>query len=362
MTIKKVLNENPTTILLIAGLLAAVAHFAGWGASWVFALAAIGVIPLAGYIGSATEALAHYTGPKIGGLLNATLGNAAELIITLVAIREGLLELVKASITGSIIGNLLLVLGTSIFLGGLKNGTQRFDRKQAGNYSVLLALTILALVIPSFFGHSLGDEGSAGVETLSLGVAGVMVVLYVLGIIYSLKYNASPISASSDEGSHTKPTYSIKTAIIILSVATLGVVLLSELLVGAVESVVSQFGLSEFFIGIILIPIVGNVAEHLVAVQSALHNRMELSMEISLSSSLQIALFVAPLLVFISLLMGHPLTLMFNPFELVSLGAGVVIAALVSMDGESNWLEGAALLAVYLILGLAFFLMPTVLK
>jgi Ca2+:H+ antiporter len=357
-TIKKVLNENPTTILLLAGIVAGIAHFAGWENIWVFIFAAIGVIPLAGYIGSATEALAHYTGPKIGGLLNATLGNAAELIITLVAIREGLLELVKASITGSILGNLLLVMGMSILFGGLKHGEQRFDRKQSGNYAVLLALTILALVIPSFFGHSLGDEGSARVETLSLGVAGVMILLYVLGIIYSLKSSETLISAHQETETHAKPLYSISTALNVLTAATLGVILLSELLVGAVESVVSQFGLSEFFIGIILIPIVGNVAEHLVAVQSALRNKMELSMEISFSSSLQIALFVAPLLVFISLVMGHPLTLMFNPFELVSLGAAVVIAALVSLDGESNWLEGAALLGVYLILGLAFFLLP----
>jgi Ca2+:H+ antiporter len=357
MTMKRILNENPTTILLLAGILAAIAHFGHWGASWVFALAAIGVIPLAGYIGSATEALAHYTGPKIGGLLNATLGNAAELIITLVAVREGLLQLVKASITGSILGNLLLVMGTAILVGGLKNGSQKFDRKQAGNYAVLLALTISALVVPSFFGHSMGDEGSVGVETLSLGVAGVMVVLYALGILYSLKHSDSPVTAE-EPGDQKKPTYTISTAIIVLGIATLGVVLLSELLVGAVESVVSQFGLSEFFIGIILIPIVGNVAEHLVAVQAAYRNKMELSIEISLSSSLQVALLVAPLLVFLSLIMGHPLTLMFNPFELVSLGAGVIIAALVSMDGESNWLEGASLLAVYLILGLAFFLLP----
>ncbi len=235
MTMKRILNENPTTVLLIAGLLAGLAHYAGWGDTWVFVFAALGVIPLAGYIGSATEALAHYTGPKIGGLLNATLGNAAELIITLVAIREGLLELVKASITGSIIGNLLLVMGMSILMGGLKHGVQHFDRKQAGNYSVLLALTILALVIPSFFGHSLGDDGSSGIETLSLGVAGVMIILYVLGIIYSLKYSETPISANQDAGSHIKPTYSKVNAIIILAAATLGVVLLSELLVGSVE-------------------------------------------------------------------------------------------------------------------------------
>jgi Ca2+:H+ antiporter len=355
---KNVLKDNPTTFLLIAGVLAGIAHLAGWGETWVFVFAAIGVIPLAGYIGSATEALAHYTGPKIGGLLNATLGNAAELIITLVAIREGLLELVKASITGSILGNLLLVMGMSMLLGGLKHGVQKFDRKQSGNYGVLLVMTILALVVPSFFGHSLGDEGSIGVEALSLGVAGVMIILYALGILYSLKYSGTPISAHTESEKAEKPLFTIPTALIILTAATLGVVLLSELLVGAVESVVSRYGLSEFFIGIILIPIVGNVAEHLVAVQSAIKNKMELSMEISLSSSLQIALFVAPLLVFISLAMGKPLTLMFNSFELISLGAAVFIGALVSMDGESNWLEGAALLAIYLILGIAFFLLP----
>ncbi|HEX2978642.1 MAG TPA: calcium/proton exchanger [Anaerolineaceae bacterium] len=355
------LKTNPLDILIIALPLALFAKFLGWGDLWVFILSAAGMIPMAGYIGRATEVLAVYTGPRVGGLLNATLGNAAELIITLVAIREGLLELVKASITGSILGNLLLVLGFAMVLGGARHGVQVFDRRHAGNQAILLMLTIVALVIPSLFSHSIGTDTSVKVEALTLGVAGVMIVLYVLGIIYSFKSSAKPtITTPSTEESTHHPGWSLRTSIIILAGATVGVVVLSEMLVGAVEPVVAQLGWSEFFMGIILIPIIGNVAEHLVAVQVAIHNKMELSVEIALSSSLQIALFVAPVLVFISLLMGNPLTLIFNQFELIALGAGVVIAALVASDGESNWLEGGTLVAVYLILGLAFFLLPTI--
>jgi len=354
----------PLNFLLFALPLAFLAEIGHWGALWVFIFSALGVIPMAGYIGKATEALAAYTGPKIGGLLNATLGNAAELIITLVAIRAGLLELVKASITGSILGNLLLVMGLSLLLGGMKNGTQRFDRRQAGQHAVLLALSIVALVIPSLFSHSIGPETSIEVEALSLGVAVVMIFLYGLGILYTLRTGPSPISYPSTEAVVTNhnhhPTWSVRKSIVILGIATAGVVLLSELLVGAVDPVVESLGWSEFFVGIILIPIVGNVAEHLVAVQVAIRNQMDLSVEIALSSSLQIALFVAPLLVFISLAIGHPLTLIFNQFELLALGAAVLLAVQVAGDGESNWLEGAALMAVYLILGIAFFLLPTI--
>jgi Ca2+:H+ antiporter len=359
------LLRNPLNWLVIALPLALAAHWGNWGELWVFLLSAVGVIPMAGWIGEATEAIAVYTGPKIGGLLNATLGNAAELIITLTAIRAGLLELVKASITGSILGNLLLVLGFAMVFGGVKYGVQKFDKRHVGQQAVLLTLSIVAMVIPSLFSHSIGSgaEGSARVEALSLGVAGVMIILYGFGIFYSLRVAHSPITYSEEAPkpkAHSAPTqsWSVSTAIVILVIATLGVVVLSELLVGSVEPVVRQLGLSEFFLGIILIPIIGNVAEHLVAVQVALKNHMELSVEIAVSSSLQIALFVAPLLVFISLFMGHPLTLILNQFELLALGAGVLIASLVSSDGESNWLEGISLLAVYVILGIAFFLMP----
>lgn len=370
------LRSHPLSVLLIALPLAIIAQFAGWSPTLVFLFSAIGVIPMAGYIGEATEALAEHTGPRIGGLLNATLGNAAELIITLVAIQAGLLELVKASITGSILGNLLLVMGVAMVVGGARHGLQTFDRRQTGNHSILLILSILALVIPSFFSHSIGPETSRKVEAFSLGVAAIMIILYALGLLYSLR--SSPVQSEKKPHAKAEPDeeesplayphvdrivpehWTVRKAVIVLALATLGVVVLSELLVGAVEHVVEGLGLSEFFLGVILIPIVGNVAEHLVAVQVASRNQMDLSVEIAISSSLQVALFVAPLLVFVSLLMGHPLTLVFNPFELAALGAAVLVVALVSIDGESNWLEGATLVAIYLILGIAFFLLPTI--
>ncbi len=373
MKILSIISRKPIYILLVAIPLAALAKYFSWGDIWVFIFSALAMIPMAGFIGEATEVLAAFTGPRIGGLLNATLGNAAELIITIVAIREGLLELVKASITGSIIGNVLLVLGMSMLLGGFRNGIQRFNRRQAGNNAILLVLAVVALIIPSVFSGSIGPLGSLEVEALSLGVAMIMIIVYVLGVVYSLRIQRGPLTARSsvevsqktDHAAVTQvqvagwhPAWSLRKALFILGISTVGVVYLSELLIGSVEPVVTSLGISEFFVGIILIPIIGNVAEHLVAVKVAIQDEMELSVEIAIASSLQIALFVAPVLVFISLLMGNPLLLIFNEFELLALIGGVLIAALVSMDGESNWLEGAALLAVYLILALAFFLLP----
>jgi Ca2+:H+ antiporter len=355
MQILKTLKSNPINTFFIFVVLAICAQLMHWSAIYIFVFSALGVIPLAGYIGKATEALAARSGPKIGGLLNASLGNMAELIITLVAINAGLLELVKASITGSIIGNLLFVLGFSMTAGGLKNGLQKFDQRQSMNQSILLALAVLALVIPSFFSHSIGEEGSFKIEAFSLGVAVIMILLYVLGIIYSLKVLNSPLTQPI-ESQHGH--WSVGKSIAVLAVSTIGIVALSEMLVGAVEFVVQSWGLSEFFLGIILIPIIGNAAEHLVAVQVAMRNQMDLSVEIAVSSSLQIALFVAPFLVFISLMMGHPLSLIFNPFELAALMSAIFIVILVSLDGESNWLEGSALLGVFLILSIAFFLLP----
>jgi Ca2+:H+ antiporter len=354
------LRENPFAILFLALPLSILAEVMHWSPTIVFVVSALAIIPFAGYIGTATEVLAFHTSPRIGGLLNATLGNAAELIITIVAIRAGLLELVKASITGSILGNLLLVLGMSIILGGLKHGTQNFNRKLASNNAVLLVLTVLILLIPSLLSHYIGNVEAPGprVETLSLGVAAVMIVLYILGMIYSYRVLEGPLTVESSEAENPPHNWSLWTGIVILVISTAGVAYLSEVLVGSVESVVSTLGLSEFFIGLIFIPIIGNVAEHIVAVRVALKNQMTLSVEIAIASSLQIALFVAPLLVFISLLIGNPLTLVFNQLELIALIAGVLIAALVSADGESNWLEGAELLAIYVILGLTFFLMP----
>jgi Ca2+:H+ antiporter len=320
-----------------------------------FVLSALAIIPLANVIGTSTEELSIHTGPKIGGLLNATLGNAAELIITILAIQEGLFELVRASITGSILGNLLLVMGLSLLIGGLKNGTQVFDRRTAGMNSTLLILAIVALAIPSLFDVAIQDNQAAELG-LSEGVAAVMIILYGLSVLYSLRQGGD-ISHSHSEEPH-KPKLSIGQASAILAAATIGIVLMSEILVGAVEHVTEEIGLTEFFIGIIVIPLVGNIAEHLVAVQVAYKNKMELSLAISIGSSLQIALLVAPVLVFISLLGSEQLLLVFNGFELIALIGAGVITAFVAQDGESNWLEGSMLLAVYVMLGLAFYYLP----
>jgi Ca2+:H+ antiporter len=347
------LNFN---LLLAFVPIAIVGEFLHWSPMLVFAFSALAVVPLASLIGQATEELAAHTGPRLGGFLNATLGNAAELIITIFAIRADLLELVKASITGSILGNVLLVLGFSILLGGLKNGTQRFDRSHAGINSTMLILAVVGLGIPSLFSHAIEAKHHEAVEYLSLGVALVLIVIYGLSLIYA--FFALPSGKKAEEA-HIHREWSTSQATGILVAATLLIAWLSEILVGAVEPVIEAVGVTEFFLGIIIIPLVGNVAEHLVGVQTAIKNRMELSLAISVGSSLQIALFVAPALVFISLLMGNPLTLVFNQFELISLVAAVLIAALVSLDGESNWLEGAQLLVVYIIIGLAFFYLPT---
>jgi Ca2+:H+ antiporter len=336
----------------------------------LFIFACIGLIPLAGLLGEATEELAIHTGPRIGGLLNATLGNAAELIITVVALSAGKVELVKASITGSILGNLLLILGFSLLLGGWKHGVQRFDRNLTGMSATMMLLAVIGLIIPTLlelirevqvgqidvFNTSVRDPA---LDSLSLGVAGILILLYVLSLIFTFR---TPIGEShtgvddhSEEEVAHQAKWSIRTSVIVLAVCTIAIVFLSEFLVGAVEPVVASLGVSELFLGIIIIPLVGNVAEHIVGVQVAYKNKMDLSLTISLGSSMQIALFVAPLLVFISLLFGPEMTLFFSLMEVIALALSVLIAAFISTDGESNWLEGAQLLAVYVIIALGFF-------
>ena len=363
------IKEDPLSLLLLALPITVLGQSLGWSSATIFALACIGIIPLASYIGKATEDLATHTGPQWGALLNATLGNAAELIITISAIRAGLLELVLASITGSIIGNLLLVLGLSMLVGGVRHGLQKFEKTNATRNAILLVLAVIALVIPSVFSVSMGvppqtvtEAGHSPIEALSLGVAIVMLVLYGLGLFDAARAarasvpQHSPISVTLPHSD--VPHWAIWKSIAILALATAGVVWMSETLVHVAEDVIVSVGISEFFLGIILVPLIGNVAEHLVAVQMAAKNKMDLSTEIAVSSSIQIALFVAPLLVFISLMLGHPMQLIFNQFELLALLAAVMITVLVSNDGESTWLEGAALLGIYLILGLAFFVLP----
>jgi Ca2+:H+ antiporter len=349
-------KHKPIMVLLFTLPLAYIAELLHWGPLWVFVLSAASVIPLAALIGEGTEGLAAYTNPRIGGLLNATLGNAAELIIAIAAIRAGLLELVKASITGSILGNLLFVMGLSMVVGGINHGVQKFERRNASRNAILLVLTVIALIIPSLFSSYIGNPQSMRVEALSIGSAIIMIILYGLALLYSLRFEGAPLSHKSSEKLLHRPTWSIRKAVIILALATIGVVIASELLIQAVEPVMAGLGISEFFLGIILIPLIGNVAEHLVAVQVAARNQMDLSVEIAVSSSLQIGLFVAPVLVFVSLLLGNPMQLIFNELELIALIAGVIITAFVAEDGESNWLEGAILLTIYFILALGFFL------
>jgi Ca2+:H+ antiporter len=340
----------------------------------LFVCCCLGLIPLAGYLGEATEELSVHTGPRIGGLLNATLGNAAELIITIVALQAGKFELVKASITGSILGNLLLILGASMLFGGLRNGIQRFDRRTSGVNSSMMTLAVIGLTIPTLFevlrqiSASRLDVFStqandAALNGLSLGVAAILMLLYLLSLIFSFQQPDLAVSGpvgvdDHGEGEATphKARWSVPVASGVLAASTLVIVFLSEFLVGAVEPTVKALGLSEFFVGIIIIPLVGNVAEHIVGVQMALKNKMDLSLAISLGSSTQVALFVAPLLVFVSLLVAPAeMTLFFSILEVATLTLAVLIATIIAADGESNWLEGAQLLAVYVIVALGFF-------
>jgi Ca2+:H+ antiporter len=353
--------SRPLYLLLIAAPLAIVADLLHWPAPVVFGLSALGVVPLAGLIGAATEELAARIGPKYGGLLNATFGNAAELIITILAIRQGLLLLVKASITGSIIGNSLLVLGASVLYGGLKHGWQRFDEHEARHHVTLMVLAISGLFLPALLAVSQPDHFI--IEEVSLFVAGVLLVTYVAYLIFSLFGGQSgdvpetPDTASS-AAVHHEATWSVKRALIVLAAATGATVFVSELLVRTVEPVTHQLGWSEFFVGIIIVPLIGNAAEHFSAVVFAGKNRVDLTMAIAAGSSSQIALFVAPVLVFLSLLLGNPMDLVFDRMELLVLGLTTLIFAFVAMDGRSNWLEGAQLLALYVIIAVVFFFLP----
>ena len=325
----------------------------------IFITCALGIVPLAGILGEATDALAHRAGQRVGALLNATFGNAAELIITIAALRVGLIEVVKASITGSIIGNVLLVLGLSLLVGGLKNGFQRFGRRTASVSVTMMAIAVIGLVIPAIFAQAIEPRSHAAVEYLSIGVAVALMFGYVLSVVFTFRLPGG--HAHEMPGETTTPehaAWSVKRALAVLAVSVIVLAALSEILVGALEPLIAQQGLTELFVGVIVVPIIGNAAEHLVSVEMALKNKMELALGIALGSSMQIALFVAPLLVFLSLLAGHPMSLVFNLFELAALIATVLIAALIALDGESNWLEGAQLLIVYVILALAFFYLP----
>jgi Ca2+:H+ antiporter len=309
----------------------------------LFAVAALALVGLAWVLGQATESLGHHAGPRIGGILNATFGNAAELIITIFALAAGLTTVVKASIIGSIIGNVLLVLGASILLGGLKNGVQSFSVEIAGINASMLAIVAAALSLPTIFAVT---NPGPNPTNLSIEVAVVMFVLYILYLLYILR---SPEGAATAEGEGAP--FGRVASLVLLFVATAAVAYVSEAFVGAIEPLTEEYGISELFVGVIVVPIVGNIAEHVVGVQIAYKNNMDFSMGISLGSSIQVALLVTPLLVFLGPLLGHPLHLNFTTLELGALGAAVVVTGFVALDGKSNWM----LCGVYVIAALAFF-------
>jgi Ca2+:H+ antiporter len=325
----------------------------------VFLTACLAIIPLAGLMGKATEHLTSHVGAGIGGLLNASLGNAAELIIALVALREGLHDVVKASITGSIIGNILLVLGAAMAAGGFRYPEQRFNRTAAGMGASLLLLAAIGLVVPALFHFTASGRGVAIERELSLEIAVILFVIYILNLVFSLKTHQHLFSGDADVMHEAgEKAWSRQRSIWVLAGVTVAVAVMSEVLVGAIEPAAKRLGLTQVFVGVILVALVGNAAEHSTAVLVAMKNKMDLALGIAVGSSLQIALFVAPVLVFASYLLGQPLDLIFTPFEVASVTIAVLAVGYVSSDGESNWMEGVMLLGVYLILAIAFYFLP----
>ncbi|MGD1949617.1 MAG: calcium/proton exchanger [Leptolyngbyaceae cyanobacterium] len=350
--------------LLIFVPVSAAAHFLGWGELTVFITAAIAIIPLAGWMGQATEEIAVVSGPSLGGLLTATLGNATELIIALVALNEGLITVVKSSITGSIIGNLLLVMGLSMLLGGIKFKEQDFQPVIARMNASSMNLAVIAILLPTAVDFTSPSISEPTLQRLSVSVAVVLMLVYGLTLLFSMKTHAYlyDVGTAEEEGVETEQheTPNLTLWIGVLLAATLVVAIESEWLVGSLEVATEQLGLSQLFTGVILLPIIGNAAEHATAVTVALKNKMDLSLSVAVGSSMQIALFVAPVLVIAGWFMGQPMDLDFNNFELIAVAVSILIANSISSDGSSNWLEGTLLLATYIIIGLAFFFHPMI--
>ena len=364
-------TREPFNWLLLAMPVAVGLEVFHASALWKFLVSGLAVIPLAGLMGRATENLAETLGAGIGGLLNATFGNAAELIIALLILSHGpeMYPLVKATITGSIIGNALLVLGMAILLGGLSHSRQEFNRTAASMGATLLALASVGLIMPTVYyylfraGAALSAEELHNVEYLSEEIAAVLGFTYLLSLIFSLRTHQHLFGAQDKESEnreHHLAEWSRTTSLIMLLVATVGVAGMAHILVGSVELAGRALGMNQVFVGVIVVAIVGNAAEHSTAVLMAMKNKMDLALHIAVGSSIQVALLVAPVLVFASMLMGHshPLDLHFTPLEIIALVISVAVLALVSQDGESHWMEGAMLLAVYFILALSFYHLP----
>lgn len=329
---------------------------------FVFICAGLAIIPLAGIMGKATDALAAHFGQGIGGLLNASFGNAAELIIALMALRRGLVHVVKASITGSIIGNLLLVLGLSLLVGGVSRPLQKFNKTAVRSLMSSLALAAVGLLTPTIF-HITADNRPAGWDLktergLSVAIAAILFVTYLCSLFFSLKTHVNLFSGGDEDESSDEPKWSKTYSMAMLGGATVLVAWMSELLVGSVEAARQAFGFTEVFVGVIIVAIVGNAAEHSTAMLMAHRNKMDLALGIAIGSSQQVALFVAPILVFASYAFGRPITLEFSLPEVVAVLAAVYVVAEISGDGESNWLEGAQLVSVYLILVVLFYCLP----
>lgn len=380
MTLKNLIFTVPLIFVPIS----IAAHFLEWGDLVVFVTAAIAIIPLAGWMGNATEEIAVVAGPTLGGLLNATFGNATELIIALIALNAGLVNVVKASITGSIIGNLLLVMGLSMLLGGLRFKEQEFQPLVARVNASSMNLAVIAILVPTAVDATSSGIDELLLQKLSIAVSIVLIVVYVLTLLFSMKthaylYDVGMVEYGDDDGDISPdPTdvQGIPAAMVeapaeehqpnlflwmgVLLAATLFVAAESELLVETLETATAQLGLSELFTGVILLPVIGNAAEHATAVTVAIKNKMDLSVTVAVGSSLQIALFVGPILVIAGWIMGQPMDLNFNTFELVAVSVSVLIANSISSDGRSNWLEGTLLLATYAVLGLAFFFHPVI--
>jgi Ca2+:H+ antiporter len=334
----------------------------------LFFLSGVGVVPLAALIGKATEELAYRVGSATGGLLNATFGNVPELIIGILAVRAGLITLARASIVGSVIGNASLVVGMALFYGGLRNGIQRFDRQAVGHHAVLMVLAVASLGLPTLFTVT-APQGN--VQELSLFFAGLLIVTYAAYVLYDIggfrggtqPFRSDAFMTEAEEAVEELieieggPEWSWQRSVIWLAVATVLVALVGDVLVASVKPVTSTLGISQFFVGVVIVPIVGNVAEHFAAVQLAGKNKMDLTFAVASGSSIQVALFVAPVLVVLSLL-WNPMTLVFNPIEIAVLALVVTIFFFVSQDGESNWLEGLQLMILYCMAAAVFYFLP----
>lgn len=351
--------RQPLNVLVVCLLLAFGLHLAGANDLLVFVASGLAIVPLAGLIGAATEEAARHVGPALGGFLSATFGNAAELIIVLLALQRGLTDVVKASLTGSLLGNLLLVLGLAMLVGGWGRQKQTFSRTQAGASAGMLVLTVVGLLMPDIYAETLSGvspQTAPNIMTISILVAVVMLGMYGASLLFSFRTHRQPIGnePEDDEG----PSLSRNSALGLLAAATILTALAAELLVGSVEHAAAQIGLSDLFVGAVVVAIVGNAAEHVSAVTFARRDHMELAVSIAVSSAIQVALLVAPIAVLASLLFGHPMPLVFNHFELGAVALAVLGVSFLTLDGESNWFEGALLLALYAVIAIIFYFVP----